>query len=229
MKISTSILIFFFAALLGLSLFLNLKQYIRTKADAARIALLASQQTPQHAPVVTRYIHDSIEHLVVREVMVASDEAKGIAVGAAYIDTLRRAIKVAEKQIDQVTKINANLRAENIVLKQSTDVRAYEYKDKWLSLAYDPDSSKLSLSYDVSLNTARYWKRSCFLAPRQYYLDIFSDDPRIKIGNIKRYTIAEPKAKKFGIGLHAGYSYNPFNNQWYPSFGFGLNYNLIRF
>lgn len=215
--------------LLGLSFFLNLKLYIRNRTAEAKISALASQQSPQHAPVITRYLHDSIEHLVVKEVTVGSNEDKNIAVGTAYIDTLKQAIKVAEKQIDQVTKINASLKAENIVLKQSAANHVYEYQDKWLSLSYYSDSNKLDLHYAISLNTTKYWKRSWFLAPRQYYVDIFSDDPRIKIGNIKRYTVAEPKPKKIGIGLQVGYSYNPFNNEWRPSLGFGLNYNLIRF
>ncbi|KAA5533735.1 hypothetical protein F0919_14480 [Taibaiella lutea] len=229
MKIRTGILLLLFAVLLGVSLFLNLKQFIRTKADAIKISALAAQQTTHYAPVVTRYIHDSIEHLVVKEIMIASNEDKSGTIGSAYIDTLKRAINIAEKQMDQVTKINASLAAESITLKQSTDNKLYEHHDKWLSLSYYPDSNKFNLHYDVSLNTVRYWKRSWILGSKQYYLDIFSDDPRIKIDNIKRYTIAEPKPKKFGIGLHAGYSFNPVNNQWHPSFGFGLNYNLIRF
>lgn len=229
MNNKTSIILPLLILLLALSLFANIRQLIRSKKDAARIAALGEATSNGHAKIITRYIHDSIEHVVIKEISVKSDAEKEIAVGSPYMDTLTKAIKVAANRIDEVTKVNAKLTAENISLKKSTTEHKYEYQDKWLSLSYSADSSRLNLSYDVSLNIAKYWKRNWFIAPKRYFVDLYSDDSRIKINSVKRYTLSEQSPKRLGVGLSAGYSFIPLLNRWQPTIGIGLNYNLIEF
>lgn len=229
MNNKTSIILPLVILLLALSLFVNIRQLIRSRKDAARIATLGATTTNGQAKIITRYIHDSIEHVVIKEISVKSDADKAIAIGSNYMDTLTKAIKVAANRIDEVTKVNAKLSAENVALKKSATGNKYEYQDKWLSLSYSTDSSLLNLSYDVSLNIAKYWKRNWFIAPKQYFVDLYSDDSRIKINSVKRYTLSVQSPKRLGVGLSAGYSYIPFLNKWQPTIGIGLNYNLIEF
>jgi hypothetical protein len=229
MNNKTSIILPLVILLLTLSLFVNIRQLIRSRKDAARIAALGEATPGGQAKIITRYIHDSIEHVVIKEISVKSDAEKEIAIGSNYMDTLTKAIQVAANRIDEVTKVNAKLAAENITLKKSATGNKYEYQDKWLSLSYSTDSSLLNLSYDVSLNIAKYWKRNWFIAPKQYFVDLYSDDSRIKINSVKRYTLSVQSPKRLGVGLSAGYSYIPFLNKWQPSIGIGLNYNLIEF
>lgn len=229
MKNRSLFIILFFALLLSFSLFINIKQFIRSEADAGRIAALSSSTRNGQAKVIMRYVHDSIEHVVIKEAAAHTLAEKNTAVGAGYLDTLSKAIKIASNRIDQVTQINARLEAENLQLKKSATLNQYTYQDKWLNISYNPDSNLVGLNYNVSLNTARYWKRPWLLGAKEYYLDIFSEDSRVKINSAKRYTYMERKVKKFGLGFSAGYSFIPFLNQWQPTLGVGLNYNLIQF
>jgi len=215
--------------LLALSLAVNVRQLVSGRKDARRMAELEEGAAAGHARIVTRYIHDSIEHVIVKEVAVKSNAEKTSAIGSPYLDTLTRAIKVAAGRIDEVTRVNAKLVAENVSLRKAATGNRYEYQDKWLSLSYSADSSRLDVNYNVSLNIAKYWKRKWFVAPRQYYIDLYSDDPRVRINEVKRFTLATQGPKRFGFGFSAGLGYLPFSNQWQPFFGVGLNYNLIEF
>ena len=229
MNNKTSIILPLVILLLALSLFANIRQLIRSRKGVSRIAAMGEATPNGHATIITRYIHDSIEHVVIKEISVKSNAEKKIAAGSPYMDTLTKAIKVAANRIDEVTKVNAKLTAENVSLKKSTMGNKYEYQDKWLSLSFSVDSSHLNLSYDVSLNIAKYWKRNWFIAPKQYFVDLYSDDSRIKINSVKRYTVSVQSPKRLGVGLSAGYSFIPLLNKWQPTIGIGLNYNLIEF
>lgn len=197
--------------------------------ERARVALLSKSTTAGQAQIVERYVHDSIEHVVVKEVPVTNDAEKSLAVGSGYLDTLTTALKVASNRIEEVTKVNARLTAENIALKQDSGSRLYRYNDRWLSLEYQPDSNRVNLNYDVSLNVAKYWKRKWLFAPKEYFIDISSDDARVNINSVKRFTLQEKKQKRLGIGFTVGYNYMPLLNKWQPALGFGLNYNLVEF
>lgn len=64
-----------------------------------------------------KYIRDSIEHTVIKEVVVHSNAGKTLAVGSGYIDTLTRALKVAQDRMSVATKVEARLTAENMRLQ----------------------------------------------------------------------------------------------------------------
>lgn len=212
----------------GISLACNIGQLKRGKRDKARIEALSQQSAPGEAKIIERYIHDSIEHVVVKEVPAQTGAEKAIAVGNGYMDTITRALKVAVKQVEEVTRVNAALLAENIQLRQGSG-GAQEYSDQWLRLIYHPDSNSVDLSYDVALNQVRYWKRSWLLGPKRYYNDLYASDPRVTIASVRRFTLPEARPKPWGIGVSAGYAYDPLRTDWYPYLGFGLSYNLIRF
>lgn len=223
------LLVSILVAVCCISLLLNYTLFKAKKLSDQRIELLSQNTSNGQASIITKYVHDSIEHVVIKEVPVTTVVEKNIAVGSGYMDTLTRAIKIAANRIDEVTKINAKLVAENVSLRKSNADGSYKYQDKWLNVTYMPDSNKIDLSYDVGLQAAKYWKRSWLLAPKQYYVDVFADDPRVQINAVKRYTLSEEKQRRLGIGFNAGYSFIPFLNKWQASVGVGLNYNLIEF
>jgi hypothetical protein len=219
-------------ALLLASAAFNVKQITERKADKKRLDALAANTINGTAKIEYRYIHDSIEHVVTKEVEAKTAAEKSVAVGPGYLDTLTKALSVATKQVDEVTKVNASLLAENLQLKQSTGPNATKvmhYRDKYLALDYHPDSNRIDLNYDVSLNVAKYWKRRYLIGPKQYYIDIFSDDPRVQINAVKRYSMVAARQKRLGLGVNVAYSYNPFSNQWAPTIGLGLQYNILEF
>ena len=236
-------------ALLVVSVTGNFHQWRNRKADKARIALLQqSVATPQNA-IVARAINPTtgIEHVTVAPLPARSTTQKVQAIGAGYIDTVTRALQVAVKQLDEASRIVATLEAKNLKLEAAAAVAGQapgkpSYSDKWLNLTYNPDSNSVDLSYNVTLNSTRYWKRSWLLGNRRYYTDIFSEDPRVRINSVQAFTVPEPRPKRFGLGLQVGGGYlvqtaNPFTNPFVnpivgpPNLyiGAGLSYNLIRF
>lgn len=105
----------------------------------------------------------------------------------------------------------------------------YRYRDPWLSLDYDADNNRVNLQYDASLHIVKYHKRKSLLGSKESFIDIFSDDPRVTINSVKRFTVAEQRQKRLGLGIHAGYSYSPLINSLMPTVGIGLQYNVIEF
>jgi len=224
MKTGNKSLLLILLLLLAASVIYNLKQGFRAIENAKKLSRLSNSSYPESAQIVTRYIKDNVEHAVIEENDTRANGSKPYL----FIDSLKNLLSVKEKQLLQATKVNGMLQAENLVLKQYSD-SIYGYQDKWLKLSYNAESNQLDLNYELTLSTAKYWKRKWFLAPKQYYIDVFSDDQRVKIKNVKRFTIETPKPKKFGIGLSMGYSYSLADSKWQPYIGLGLNYNLIRF
>jgi hypothetical protein len=221
----------FIPVLLGvvaLSIGENVAQFRKAKAYEARISLLASATSNGEAKIINRYIHDSVEHVVIKEVPVKTAAEKSGAVGSGYLDTLTRALKIAVKQVDEVTKVNADLRAERVALRETINNK-FEYSDKWLRLIYDKDSNTVDFNYDVSLNVVKYWKRSWPLGQKKYYNDIYSDDKRVSVSAVKRFTLEEKKQKRLGLGISAGYCYSPFANRWEPYLGLGISYHFLEF
>jgi len=127
------------------------------------------------------------------------------------------------------TKVEARLTAENMRLQKLVDTNVYRYRDPWLSFYYDADSNRVNLQYDTSLHIVKYHKRKRLLGSKQSFIDIFSDDPRVTINQVKRFTVAEKRQKRLGLGIHAGYSYSPLLKRLMPTVGIGFQYNVVEF
>jgi|SRR5690554_5694168 len=202
-------------------------QYRENQSDKARIAALVATEGKNE--VVTKYVRDSIEHIVYRDKTIKDTEAeRRLAITNSYADSLEQALKISINRIDQALKVNSRLDAK---LKLQQSANAITYQDKFLKLRYVPDSSQIFLSYDMGINIARYSKRRWLFGTREHYIDVFADDPRVTIKGLRSYTIQERPQKRFGIGLQAGYGFSIYQNQIQasPHIGIGLNYNLIQF
>lgn len=222
MKINSKSVRIILLSLLVVSLVYNIKNVFRPVAGSATLQQINEASKKEDAIIISRYKRNKVEHAVVREYKADS----GIEKPSLFLDSILNVLAIKEKQLTEATKVNAKLKAEHLKLEQYPD-SMYGYHDKWLNLVYDSKNNNVDLSYSLSLNTTKYWKRKWFLAPKQYYIDVFSDDARVNIESMKRFTVAVPKPKKFGIGLSVGYCWT--SGKWQPYVGLGLNYNLIRF
>lgn len=212
---------------IGLGVF-AFKQYEESKQDEVRYKELLTSTGKNE--VVKEYIRDSVKHTVYVEKRIKDTELeKRLAISSQYADSLERALKVSISQIKQVTKVNAELDA-TLKMKQQQD-GTITYQDKYLSLLYKPQEELLDLNYKVNLNIARYSKRSWLLAPKQDYIDIYSDDPRVTIKGLNSFTLQEKPVKRFGIGISTGYAVTFNNNQLItqPYIGVGFNYTVLNF
>ena len=69
--------------------------------------------TGAKATVIKEYIRDSIEHVVYQDKVIPDNEAaKRLAISKSYADSLEAALKISLNKIDQVTKVNAELKAK---------------------------------------------------------------------------------------------------------------------
>lgn len=228
-SISAFVLIFL---LLLLSIGLNIRQQFKQDEKDSRLADLIS--TSGKNTVNERYVKDSVTHTVFNEKVISNNlTEKQLALGKPYADSLEKSLKVSISRLDQATKINAALEAK-LALKESPNTsgkKVLSHTDKFLQLRYYPDTDSVDLAMDIKLNEARYKKRSWFLGKEESFVDVFADDPRVKINGLKSFTLKGASQKRFGIGLQAGYGLGISNNtlQPIPFIGLGLNYNLIEF
>lgn len=231
------LLLFIAAALIALgSIVTNVVQYAGKQDEKRLIDDVLKKTENGQAKIEKQYQRKGQNHTVIKEVPVTSLEAKKVAVGNTYLDTVSKALKIAADKITELTKVNATLTAKvkllekEIVIGDSTINYIKTHKDKWLYAEYDPITDSLLLNYNVVLNAAKYKTTKGLLGPKQEYLDFYSDDPRVAINGVKRFSQdITPRKKKFGLGINASYSYNYFTRQFYPTIGLGVQYSLIRF
>ncbi|WP_333662292.1 DUF6808 domain-containing protein [Chishuiella changwenlii] len=187
--------------------------------------------TGAKATVIKEYIRDSIPHVVYQDKIIPDNEtAKRLAISKSYADSLERALSISLNKINQVTKVNAELKAR-VQLKPVESTNNLVYQDKWLKLQYNNDSNLVAVNYDVGLNVARYSDRRWFLGKQTNYVDVYSDDPRVTIKGLQTFTIQEKKQRPFGVGIQLGYGVIQQDNQLKttPYVGIGLNLNLFNF
>lgn len=226
LNIGTTVLI----ALLVTSLSLNWRQWLYKKKSDERISELV--ELGGKAKIVTRYVRDSIQHTVFEQVYVKDNASrKRLAITKSYADSLECALQMSIDKIASVTKTNAKLTARLKVLQnEAGKPPSKHYSDKYLSLAYDPANDSLWLSYDISLNTAKYTKKKWLFGEKQHFIDVWADDPRVKIQGLKTFTIAQEPPRRWSLALQGGYGVTlnaPF--RFTPYVGAGLSYHLIHF
>ncbi|MCX2473573.1 hypothetical protein OQZ33_04430 [Pedobacter sp. MC2016-05] len=166
--------------------------------------------------------------------IIGNGDITGLPVSKSVLDSLRLDNMDKTKKLQQASAINASLSAKALHAEKKTDSllkEHYIYTDDYLTAMFTPDSSggKFDVNYKLSLIRHDYKKRKNFFSPYRQYTDILSPDKRILIDNMQSLTIESPKTKRFGIGVQAGYYFNPATQQFNPSFGIGISYNLLSF
>ncbi|MFJ1323617.1 DUF6808 domain-containing protein [Capnocytophaga canis] len=224
------ILLFTLIIALCVSLLWNVRQSRERKANETKITELIALNGK--AQVVTQYVRDSITHTVYRDVMVRDKTTeKQLAITKSYADSLEHALQVSIDKITSVTKTNARLISTVKMLQSEADKPPNKhYSDRYLSLTYNPLTDSLWLKYDISLNIAKYSKRKWFLGEKQYFVDVFADDPRVTIQGLKTFTVAHESPRRWAVALQGGYGLHFTQPPLFaPYVGVGLSYNLIQF
>lgn len=212
------------------SLSLNWRQWLNKRKSDERISELV--ELGGKAQIVTQYVRDSVQHTVFKEVVVKDNVTeKHLAITKSYADSLEQALQMSIDKIASVTKTNAKLTAQvKLLQNEAGKPPSRRYSDKYLSLTYNPENDSLWLDYDIHLNIAKYTKRKWFLGEKQHFIDVWADDPRVKIQGLKTFTIAQELPRRWSFGLHGGYGVtlnDPF--RFAPYIGAGISYNLIHF
>ena len=106
---------------------------------------------------------------------------------------------------------------------------SFEKADKWMTLRGDFDQ-KGQLGVNLRVNASVDVWTGIDKSTKQYKAVITSDNPYLKITDIKSMKFDLPKPKKFGLGVFAGYGITVAGEvRAAPMIGVGLNYNLIMF
>ena len=184
--------------------------------------------------IIEKYTRDSVVHTVFKDRIINNTtNEKHLALGKTYADSIQKALKISIDKIDQVTKINGRLEAQLALQTKQTDKGQVlkTHKDQYLDLAYNPETDSLQFAYNLKLNEARYSDKKWLFAPKNNYINVYSDDKRITINGLQSYRIKEDPPNRMGIGISAGYGVGKDGNtlRLVPYVGVGLNYNLIEF
>lgn len=224
------------AIVLGVLLIVSLSYIARQEYNyKKREELLSTLIDNSGGNVVEKhYQRDSIIHTVYRDKIIGNTTTeKELAVGKSYVDSLQTALKISIEKMEQVSKINAELTAKLQLKEAITDTgeKMLSHTDKFLEMRYYPHTDSVDFRYNLKLNEVRYKDRKWLLGKTQHYVDVFSDDPRIKINGLNSYRIRGQPQSRWGLGVHTGYGFQFGGNQIRasPIVGIGLNYNLINF
>lgn len=224
------------AIVLGVLLIVSVAYIIRQEYSyKKREELLATLVGQQGGNIIEKhYEKDSVIHTVFKDKIIENNaNEKSLAVGKSYIDSLQNALKISIDKMEQVSKINAELTAKlqlKEALTESGD-KMLSHSDKYLSLNYYPQTDSVDFRYNLKLNEVRYKDRKWLFGKTNYFVDVFSDDPRVKINGMNTYRIRGQPQSRWGLGIQAGYGFQLSGNQIRaaPIVGMGINYNLINF
>jgi hypothetical protein len=174
-----------------------------------------------------------------------------------FRDSMAKAFKTQPKKLIEAVTFNTHTSADvppagSVSLVGNGDFVAITGQDR--SIRSHPDKATRNLRqhfaspyYDaeVQIGDSSYmhlqardtvsvvWKRvhtgGLFNRRSLLQLDISLANPDSKVAGLRAYRVADPKPKRWGIGLQAGVTYDPEENKAKPYIGFGLSYNPIRF
>jgi len=219
-------------------------------------------------PVLSYKSQDSVNHLVIdsRTNSIIEKEATRKAQELApVIQNIAESLSIAPKQVESATTISTSSLRDSVVFlrKELDDAKSlsYFYKDKYLTLTVrgnkyldTADKGSFDFAYNADLNIVQYWKREHFFSTKKSYTDISSNDPRVTISGVKKFTVVQQQPQLgFRAGIRASYNtttsaigFGPyirtdimrwtidgsylFNSQTKKSgFVIGLNRDIIRF
>ena len=104
--------------------------------------------------------------------------------------------------------------------------------DGWVvgSIKASEDSTKINLKVKNDYTVIIGEEKTGFLGlgKRKPFVEVTNKNPYSETTSLKTYQVENYKIKRFGIGPNISYSLGA-NGQLYPTFGIGLQYNVIRF
>lgn len=93
----------------------------------------------------------------------------------------------------------------------------------------DRDTTEVDIliknDYDVVIGTEGKWFKR-----KKSFVEVISHNPYSDVKTLRTYRVSQPKPKKYGLGIQAGYGVTLNSNSILtPYVGVGISYNLIRF
>lgn len=147
-------------------------------------------------------------------------------------DTLAPALNIATNKIDELTRANlileGRLKATKTELDENKKARVF-YQNKYIQVVSNTADSTIDYKYNAIVDVVKFKEKKWLLGEEKTYIDISSPDKNLKINGAEHFKKnLDIKPKKWGIGIQGGYYYVPAVNQFYPGFGIGVSYNMIR-
>jgi chemotaxis signal transduction protein len=212
------------------------KQRYKAETQTASTQKVVSQA----AKIIDHYIDSSKRNHVVISADSNQLEEKwyknGTAISGGIVDTVTAALNIAKKQLQEVTQIASQTKADKLQALKTIDSLkqvTYYYKDRYLQLAYRPartgdttDNGQFDFKYNDSLNVVQYWKKDWFLGSKKSYIDIYSNDPRTSINGVKRLVVKQEQPT-FGLRVQAVSNYS-FSRK-VLNVGPGIQFDIKRF
>lgn len=144
-------------------------------------------------------------------------------------DTLAPALNIATEKIDELTRAKFTLEGQLKASKIQREKDRIYYENKYLKIASNTSDSTIEYKYNAIVDIVKYNERKWLLGTEKTYIDISSPDKNMKINGVEHFKKRiDIRPKRIGFGIQAGYYYIPGVNQFYPGFGIGISYNLIR-
>lgn len=214
---------------LAVLVFVENREKRELKADLREI----HENRTLKAEIVDTYIaKDSTRHEVIKERILRSTETVYV-VDSALMDSIARVIKVKDSRITELLTAKATLEGEVKAASVTVDSlknRTYNFVTPFLRARFAERDSSLRYRYNAKIGIVKYNKREGLFGPRYHYIDLSSNDPNMTINGMEQFTIRqENKVTPWGIGLQAGYYFEPESGTFRPAVGAGISYNILRF
>ena len=120
---------------------------------------------------------------------------------------------------------------DGLVIKKSIYNSSFDM-DGWVtgSVKASEDSTKINLRIKNDYTVIIGEEKTGFLGlgKRKPFVEVTNKNPYSETTSLKTYQVENYKIKRFGVGPNISYSLGA-NGQLYPTFGIGLQYNVIRF
>ena len=120
---------------------------------------------------------------------------------------------------------------DGLVIKKPVYNSSFDM-DGWVvgSVKASEDSTKINLRIKNDYTVIVGEEKTGFLGlgKRKPFVEVTNKNPYSETTSLKTYQVENYKIKRFGVGPNISYSLGA-NGQLYPTFGIGLQYNIIRF
>lgn len=153
------------------------------------------QQIATHQSDSTRYYRDlwGAEHA--NRLLVEGDRKVIQALYQSRIDSVCRRLGLREKQIQDMASViatdagsfTAPVQPDTMTIHDTLrEGLAFKWNDDYLHMAGFVDSSSAYVSYDIEIpiNLTTYWKRRWLLGRKRYYIDGYSNNPRVHLAGL---------------------------------------------
>jgi hypothetical protein len=223
----------FMCAALVLMVILYMKRNREYIAEKEKLSAKSTLKSPT-APIVKTFTDpagDNHIELLANAGQIPKAELKDTVVtNHTFLDSAAKRLGIKDSQIQELTRENLAVKAENIQLKAKKDTLGntdFVYHDAHLDIGYNTLTNRADLVYHVNIITGRFTPASWLpFSHKPALLDLSADDPRSIINNVQHLSTIVPEPF-IGFAADVKGMYNVDTRQIIPSVG--ANLRLGRF